>query len=122
MGWCNYVLIPKWKIMIEVSRHINEDALEYSYEQFNKLSDDIEEFGEDVIWKIPEKRLKELKVIDITRLYEIADKSVASYPENRDYLLLYWLKSMGIEFEIRDEFQVNEDKDKYKNWKILSRW
>lgn len=107
MGWSNYIVIPKWKLLIEVSRNVNgiEDyekiAIEKAIEEDNidyvavVDGDNIEDMGDVPVHKITIRELVELyKSYDILQSLSGMDS---------DKLLLYWLKNRGIDFSIHSE-------------------
>lgn len=106
MGWSNYIVIPKWKLLIEVSRNVNgieeyekiaidkaidEDNIDYIINDGN----DIEDMGDLPVHKVTIKELTELyKSYDIVQSLSGMDS---------DKFLLYWLKNRGIGFSVQSE-------------------
>ena len=120
MGWTNFIIISKLKLVIETSRNINE-LDDYRKKAIDYLTD--EERYEDGEEYIENKNIKNISIKDLTRLfntYEQANNIVGMEP---DKFFLYWLKSKGIDYEIKSEFEIhdNGELEKLKNdgYKIL---
>ena len=111
MGWSNYIVIPKWKLLIEVSRDVNqiEDyekaAIEKAIDEDN-IDYDAHTEGEDIIGMgdIP---INKITIKDLTELYK--SYNIVESLSGMDYnkLLLYWLKSRDIDFNIQSEHIVD---------------
>ena len=124
MGWSNYVVIPKLKLAIEVSREIDEgDNYEYE-DQAEKFFDITKFIMEEVSFECFEKPLHEITLEDLTDVLRIAKESADTlmYLYHLDKLLIYWLISRNIKFEIISEFQFNERKDEFKDFKIIEQF
>jgi len=111
MGWSNYIIIPKLKLLIEVAREINdiedyeEVAIEKAIDENNiDYSDHFD--GEDTVdmGNIP---IDKITIKDLTELYKRYDivQSLAGMDYNK--LLLFWLKSRGIDFKIESEHNID---------------
>lgn len=107
MGWSNYIVIPKWKLLIEVSRNVN-GIEEYEKNAIDKAIDednidyvtnvdgkDIEDMGDVPVHKVTIKEL--------TELYKSYDILQSLSGMDGDKLLLYWLKNRGIGFSVQSE-------------------
>lgn len=115
MGWSNYIIIPKFKVVIEISRHTN-DLPEYIHEAIHKL-EDFDAIGEDV-------QLKGLTIRVFNKLYngyEIAE-SLSCEDDLNIICLLYFLRSYNIEYEIVSEFDIKLNKLKKQGYKIIERY
>ena len=123
IGWSNYVVIPKMKLLIEVTREISgiadyecvaiddaisEDNFEYAEHVEGQEIVDIEDV---IIHKITIKDLAELH-----RRYGIV-QSLAGI--DRGKLLLYWLKSRSIELSIESEHNIDIDKYNKEGYVVI---
>jgi hypothetical protein len=108
MGWSNYIVIPKWKLLIEVSRDVNELA-DYEQAAIDKIIDDenldydTHFDGEDVV-EMGNVPISQVTIRDLAELYKRHDivQSLAGMDYNK--LFLYWLKSRGIDFSVQSEY------------------
>jgi len=124
MSWSNYIIIPKLKLIIEVSRDIDEGEY-YEYEDEAKnFFDLIEYIREEFDYDSLETPLKSITLKDLSHILQVARKSVDAllHIYDYDYLLIYWLISRNIKFEIMNEFEFNEKKNKFKDYKIIKRF
>jgi hypothetical protein len=111
MGWSNYIVIPKWKLLIEVSRDINELA-DYEQTAIDKIIDDenldydTHFDGEDVV-EMGNVQIGQVTIRDLAELYKRHDivQSLAGMDYNK--LFLYWLKSRGIDFSVQSEYGID---------------
>ena len=111
MGWSNYIVIPRWKLLIEVSRDVNkiEDyektAIEKAIGEGN-IDYDAHTDGEDII-SMGDIPISKITIKDLTELYK--SYNIVESLSGMDYnkLLLYWLKSRGIDFNIQSEHIVD---------------
>lgn len=111
MGWPNYIVVPKWKLLIEVSRDVN-DIADYERAAIEKAIDednidyDTHIDGEDVV-DMGDIPISKITIKDLTELYKSYDivRSLSGMDCNK--LLLYWLKSRGIDFSIQSEHIVD---------------
>ncbi len=111
MGWSNCIIIPKWKLLIEVSRDVN-DIADYEETAINKAIDedniDYEtHFDEENIVDMGDVPINKITIKDLVELYKRFDivQSLCGMDYNK--LLLYWLKNRGIEFRIESEYNIN---------------
>jgi len=109
MGWSNYLIIPKWKIIIEIPRHVDElyEAKE------NALDWLIDHYYSD----IESKKINELTIDDLSELYNVFDSARYLAESDSSEFLLYFLKKNNIEFEIKSEFDINLNQ--FKDYKIF---
>lgn len=114
MGWSNYIIIPNWKLIIEVSREIDdlkdyeETAIDKAIDEDNIDYDD--HFDGDNIIDIGNVSINKITVKDLVELYKRYDivESLSGMDYNK--LLLYWLKNRGIEFNITSEYNIDIEK------------
>ena len=114
MGWTNYIVIPKLKLVVETSRYVDE-VDEYFVNAFKQLEVYVD--AEDYI-DISEIKVKDLnlKVLsELIKAYDIYIKlSGWEYPEK---ILLLFLELRNIDYEIIPEWDFKEKK--YKGYTIL---
>ena len=111
MGWSNYIVIPRWKLLIEVSRDVN-DLADYEKAAIDEIigSDSLDfdtHFdGEDVV-EMGNVPISEITIRDLAELYKRHDivQSLAGMDYNK--LFLYWLKSRGIDFGVKSEYTID---------------
>jgi len=115
MGWTNYIIVPKLKLIVEVNRGINESN-NYQNKALDYLTDEERLFDVDEEQNIGDRSIKNLSVKDLTLLFSMYEQSSKISDMETDRFLLYWLESKGIKYEIKSEFQINENNylEKYK--------
>jgi len=115
MGWLNYIVVPKWKVMFEISRHVDE-LPEHIKKAAEKLYD--EEFEE--LYEIQETKFSDLTAGDFAKVMEAVDivTSLSSITDPAIFLLIF-LHLRGMKYEIISEFEFEERKEEFKNFKIL---
>ena len=77
----------------------------------------MEEFNPETL----EKKCNGFNLSDLASLVKISDKATVFTELDYVYLFMSFLVSRGISFEIIDEFSFEENKEKYKNFKIIER-
>jgi hypothetical protein len=111
MGWSNYIVIPKWRLLIEVSRDVNgiEDyektAIEKAIDDDN-IDCETHADGEDVV-DMGDVPIHKITIKDLTELYKSYDMVQSLSGMDYNKLLLYWLTSRGIEFSIKSEYSID---------------
>ena len=114
MGWSNYIIIPEFKLAIEVSRYM-ADIEEYEKNALYKITE------EDEMEDVENVKVRNITVKDLTTLYN-AHKIVSSLTGFEiDKLLLFWLQNRGIEYEIKSEFDVTTDQLKDEGYNVIYR-
>lgn len=111
MGWSNYIVIPKWKLLIEVSRDVNsiEDyekiAIDRAIDEDN-IDYDAHVEGDDRIdmGNVP---ISKITIKDLTELYKCYNIVESLSGMDRNKLLLYWLKGREIEFSVKSEHSID---------------
>jgi len=113
MGWVNYIVIPRFKIAIVVSRYLNEAP---DVELFKRLLDVVDEFNTDALYE----PVNELKVTDLLDMGTIAKYTVNLFTGfDIDALLLMWLELVKVDYELISEFEFNERKDEFKDYQVI---
>lgn len=114
MGWSNYIIIPEFKLAMEVSRYVQ----------------DIEKYEKDALYKITEERdvedvenvkVRDITVKDLTTLYNAHEIVNSLTGFEIDKLLLFWLQNRGIEYEIKSEFEATADQLKDEGYTVIRR-
>ncbi len=114
MGWSNYIIVSKWKILIEVPRDIDgiEDYEKMAIEKaFSEDSADPRMYMEDEnIVDMGDVEINKISIRDITELYKTYDIVQSLSGMRFDKLFLFWLKNRGIDFIVKSEhtFDIKE--------------
>ncbi len=114
MGWSNYIIIPEFKLAIEVSRYV-EDIQEYEKEALYEITE--EKDVEDV----ENVKVRDITVKDLTTLYNAHEIVSSLTGFEIDKLLLFWLQNRGIEYEIKSEFEATADQLKDDGYTVIRR-
>jgi hypothetical protein len=111
MGWSNYIIIPKWKLIIEVPRSVN------GIEEYEKIAIDkaIDEDNIDYIARVDGEDISDvgdmpvhkITIKELAELYKSYDIVQSLSGIDSDKLLLYWLKSRGIDFIVQSEHNID---------------
>lgn len=110
MGWTNFIIIPKLKLVIETNRSINE-LHDYQKKSLDHLTD--EERYEDE-QDIGNKNIKNISVKNLSLLFSTYEQANNLAGMEPDKLLLYWLETKGLKYEILSEFQIKDKLEEYK--------
>ena len=114
MGWSNYLIIPEFKLAIEISRYV-EDIQEYEKDALYEIT------GEEEAEDVENIKVRDITVKDLTTLYN-AHKIVTSLTGFEiDKLLLFWLQNRGIEYKIKSEFEATADQLKDDSYTVIRR-
>jgi hypothetical protein len=116
MGWSNFIIIPSLKIAVEVSRDIH-DLEDYEEKAFEYLTS--EEFDDEI--DIENRKLKDLNVRDLTTLFTTYDSTNSLKGLDYNKLLLVWLKSRGMDYEVKSEYDIDREKLEKEGYKIICR-
>jgi len=113
MGWSNYIIIPKFKLLIEVSRSVDniaeyeETAIEKAIDEENIDYDTYLE-GENIV-DMGDIPISKITVKNLSALYKKYEIVYSLSGMDYDKLLLFWLKNRGIEFQIKSEHNIDFD-------------
>ncbi len=114
MGWSNYIIIPEFKLAIEVSRYV-EDIEEYEKEALYEITEEKE------VEDVENVKVRDITVKNLTTLYN-AHKIVSSLTGFEiDKLLLFWLQKRGIEYKIKSEFEATADQLRDEGYTVIRR-
>jgi len=116
MGWSNYVIIPKLKLAIEISRYADRENL-YE-EELEELLKEVDNFNFEILDKKPQ----ELTLNDLSSLVSLARKSIILEEICIDYFLLWWLELRGVKHEVISEFEFDKRaKEEFKEYEVLEK-
>ncbi len=115
MGWTNFIIIPKLKLIIEIRRQIDEIP-NYQKNALNFLTDE-ERIYEIEEYDIENKYTKDLTVKDLTQIFSVYEQANNISGMESDKFFLYWLETKGIDYEIESGFVIKENNklESYKN-------
>ena len=113
MGWTNFIVISHFKLIVEINRSLNE-LYEYKRKALAELAS-IEEFQED----IGEVILKDITINDLTELNKGYQNYATLCNTTSDEMFLFWLESREIKYEIKNEYHVDINSYKEKDYIIL---
>ncbi len=118
MGWTNFIIIEKWKMLIESNRSAGE-LEDYIKEALEKIIG-----GDDTDLDISTSDLKisDLTIKDLCMLASAYDNTSALYGLEIDKLFLYWLESRDIEYEIKSEYNINIEEYENNGYNIIRLW
>jgi len=113
MGWINYVILPKQKLAIVISRHVN-DIEEYEKDAFRKIiGNELDPFEDSDI------KVKDITVKELCKIYSAYETMSTLSGLEGDKFLLFWLVNKGIEFEIKSEHNVDIEECKRNGYHII---
>ena len=117
MGWSNYIIIEELKMMIETSREVNE-LEDYIKESLNKMIRD------DTTIDISTSDLKvnDITIKDLCTMASAYENASPLSCMDTNKLLLYWLESKDIKYEVKSEFNIDLNQYKENGYKIIRRW
>lgn len=119
MGWSNYIIIPKLKVIIETHREV-DDIEFYQKESLDKIVDE-ENIDDGVYLDLENIKVSEITIKDLALLYKDHEIMQCVRGIHIDKLLLYWLKIKGIGFNVRSEYDVDREKYKSEGYIIIER-
>lgn len=95
MSWNEFIVIPNWKVIIEVQRGIQDGLMQYQKEALDKIT---EEFVD-----LLDITVKNLNVQDIGTFAKIITHTNNLFEMRKDIFLLYWLDLYKIKYKIYSE-------------------
>ncbi len=113
MGWSNYIIIPKLKLIVEISRNINE-SYDYQKKALDYLTDEERLYDTTEEREIGNISTKDISIKDLTVLYSIYEQATLLSEMEPDRFFLYWLESKGLQYEIKSEFDIDDKMKEYK--------
>lgn len=123
MGWANYIVIPDWKMMMEISRYCNQDDLEYIKKDL-ELIDNLQEelalyMGEDEAsfnnTTMHEMSLRYIHSKKCERLFNLCDYNL------NEFMFMLLLENYKIEYTVISESEVDDREDEFKDFQRISR-
>ena len=70
---------------------------------------------------IENRKLKDLNVSDLTTLFTSYDSTNSLKGLDYNKLLLVWLKSRGIDYDVKSEYDIDKEKLEKEGYKIIWR-
>lgn len=120
MGWSNYVIVPTLKLLIEVSRDV-DNIKDYEIEDINKAIGEENLYYEDDSVDMGNIKINDITIKDLTFLYDGYKIVQAIAGLNANKLLLFWLKSREIDHEVKSQFDINIDELKTEGYVLVER-
>lgn len=117
MGWTNFILIKKLNLAVETSRSV-EELTDYELKALRYLSDE-ENIPDEV--DIGTTKVQNITVKDLATLFTTFDHVISLTELDSDKFLLYWLKTRGISYEIKSEYNINRENLKKDGYLLLER-
>ena len=114
MGWSNFIIIEKWKMIIEANRSVNE-LEHYIKDAIDKMIDN----DTEIVIDISDLKVSDITVKDLCILASAYDNASVIYQLDSDKLFLYWLESRNIEYEIKSEHQINIEQYKENGYDVI---
>jgi len=114
MGWSNFIIIEKLKMIIETNRSVNE-LEHYIKDAIGKMIDN--DTGIDI--DISDLKVSDITVKDLCTFASAYDNAITLCQLDSDKLFLYWLESRNIEYEIQSEHQTNIEQYKENGYDVI---
>lgn len=118
MGWSNYLIVPEIKTAFEISRSIEDDL---DQEVVDEVLDERETFHDFLL----HEKINDLTMDKYNQLingYKFGEKVHDIFVNNHDNLLVYYFIGKSKKVHVISEFKFEEDKKKYKGYKIVPRY
>ena len=112
MGWTNYIIIPKLKIAVQVSRWVDDDN-EDLYNAIDKLIDHV--FNHDLLFE----SYKDLTLGYLSELIQVYDLARNFEDISINEFFVYWLKKRNIDFEIKTSNEISAEQLRRKGYKVI---
>lgn len=113
MGWTNFIIIPKLKLVFETTKNLSE-LLYHKSEALDQLIVEEDTFDHVLDTKVIDLNIETLTTL--TNGYVKYSNLVNTTP---DEMFLYWLESHEIKYKIENEFNINLND--YKDYVIIRR-
>lgn len=117
MGWTNFIIIEKWKMLIESNRSV-EELEDYIKEALEKIISD----NTDIDISTSDLKISDVTVKDLCLLASAYENASALYGLEIDKLFLYWLENRDIEYEIKSEYNIKIEEYENKGYNIIRLW
>jgi predicted Zn-dependent protease len=113
MGYCQYIVIPKLKILIEISRYIREDDLPLIEEDLtliNLMHEELQRYTGE------EKSFRNVTMEELSKKIVLSDKTLSLISlfdyYMMEYMFLLFLNEYEIEWRIITEYELYDESDK----------
>ena len=117
MGWNNFIIIEKWKMMIEMNRNVDE-LQDYIKDAIDKII----RHDTDIDISMSDLKVSDITIKDLCTMALACDNTNTLYGLDIDKFLLYWLESRNIEYNIKSEYNVDLKEYKDKGYNIIRTW
>jgi hypothetical protein len=121
MGWSNYIVIPDWKLIVEISRYINQDDLLYireDLESLEKLHNDLQRYSGE------ETNFRTATMSEISLRYVYSEKCEQLFSMMSDfmneYILMKFLEDRNTQYRVISEFDLDDEKG--ENYQIKKKY
>lgn len=115
MGWYNFIIIERLKMIIETNRSVNE-LEDYIKDAISKI---IDNESSDIDIDISDLKVSDITVKDLCALASAYDNTSSLYQLNSDKLFLYWLESRDIKYEIKSEYQISIEQYQENGYNVI---
>ena len=116
MGWSNFIILPKQKLAIEISRYVDKEEL--CKEEIEEFLKTVNEFD----YEIFEKEYQKLTISDLADLIDLTEKAIIFKDIYSDNFLIWYLELTGKKYEIITEFEFEEIEKEFKEYKVIRKW
>jgi len=116
MGWSNFIILPKQKLAIEISRYVDKEEL--CKEEIEEFLKTVNEFD----YEIFEKEYQKLTISDLADLIDLTEKAIIFKDIYSDNFLIWYLELTGKKYEIITEFEFEERENEFKEYKVIRKW
>lgn len=123
MGWCNYIVVDKYKLKFEISRYVNVDDVDNIQELIKSIFDEYETIREsDIMFETNHSDRVNNSIKNIG--YKIIDLMITSMEEYYfyDYMLMLWLRQRGIDYRVISEYELENKEEPASKYKTISQW
>ena len=117
MGWSQYIVIDELKLMIEISRYVKENDIEFIAEDLRRLQDINRDLPEDAF----EENWRNVSIKEMSQYIYFAEKTrgilIQTDEYFLEYMLLIFLRERKIPFRIITD--TSDDFKKINNYKMI---
>lgn len=121
-GWSNYITIPDWKLMFEISRYCNQDNLEYikkDLELLENLHEELQRYSNDEIsFKKTSMHEMSLRYVHSKKCEEFFN--VCDYHLN-EFMFMLLLEKYKVEYMVLSESEIDDRKNEFKDFRRINR-
>jgi len=118
MGWINYIVVPQWKVKIQVNRE-TDSLSEHVEKSLETLADGLEELD---IYEIKQKKLTDLTAGDFEVLMKCGEICSSLEQFDLGQLMLFWLNRNDAEYVIVSEHDPMLTESEAKDYLTIGWW